>query len=122
MRPRSLVETIATAMAPVWRAHGIEPDPLAGFYRWLYFDICPPSLQFPEAVDVEVLHRLRPAIGAVAGVEDLPERFAALGTRPMIYVTLGTVTRYNHDVAFFSAAIKGVSTSAPMSWSPRADR
>ena len=109
MRPRSLVETTAAAMAPVWRAHGIEPDPLAGFYRWLYFDICPPSLQFPDAVDVEVLHRLRPATGAVAGVEELPERLAALGTRPVIYVTLGTVTRYNQDVAFFSAAIEGVS-------------
>jgi len=113
MRPRSLVETTAAAMAPVWRAHGIEPDPLAGFYRWLYFDICPPSLQFPDATDVEVLHRLRPATGVMTGSEELPARLAALGTRPAIYVTLGTVARYNQDVAFFSAAIEAVSDLGP---------
>jgi len=109
MRPGSLVETTAAAMAPLWRAHGVEPDPLAGFYRWLYFDICPPSLQFPNAVDVEVLHRIRPDTGVVTRAEERPEWLVALGSRPVIYVTLGTVARYNRDLAFFSAAIEGVS-------------
>ena len=109
IRPRSLAESTAAAMAPVWRSYGIEPDPLAGFYRWLYIDICPPSLQFPDAADVEVLHRLRPPTGATISVDDLPAWVAALGSRPVVYVTFGTVARYNQDPAFFAAAIEGLA-------------
>ena len=49
VRPRRQVDAAAAALAPIWRANGVEPDPLCGFYRSLYFDICPPKLQFDEA-------------------------------------------------------------------------
>src|SRR5580765_6992196 len=38
------------AAAPFWSSHGLAPHPLGGFYRYLYLDVCPPSLQAPEAV------------------------------------------------------------------------
>jgi UDP:flavonoid glycosyltransferase YjiC (YdhE family) len=109
VRPMSLVTTTAEALRGVWKRACIERPPLAGFYESLYLDVCPPSLQFPEANDIAVLQRMATATGASAPGEALPRSMASVRDRGAVYVTLGTVPRYNNDVAFFRTAIEGLS-------------
>jgi UDP:flavonoid glycosyltransferase YjiC (YdhE family) len=106
VRPRRQVDAAAAALAPIWRANGVEPDPLCGFYRSLYLDICPPTLQFEEADDIPVRRLLRATAPPSSG--DMPTWAAHLGDRPVVYVTLGTVPRYNSDSEFFQAAAEGL--------------
>jgi hypothetical protein len=107
VRPHRQVEAAAAALAPIWRANGLEPDPLCGIYRSLYLDICPPMLQFDEADDIPVRRLLRATAPPSGG--DLPAWAAHLGERPVVYVTLGTVPRYNSDTEFFQAAADGLA-------------
>jgi UDP:flavonoid glycosyltransferase YjiC (YdhE family) len=78
--PVTALARAAELVAPLWERCGVEPDPLAGAYRGLYVDICPPSLQSPPPA--RRLQRLRPV---TAG----PLRREA--GRPLVYVTLGTI-------------------------------
>ena len=45
-----VIRAAGDATAPFWTSHGLAPHPLGGLYRYLYLDVCPPSLQVPEAV------------------------------------------------------------------------
>ena len=45
-----VIRAAGDATAPFWTSHGLAPHPLGGFYRYLYLDVCPPSLQVPGAV------------------------------------------------------------------------
>ena len=62
--PRALLEEAGAAAAAHWRASGLEPHPLAGVFRYLYVDPCPPALQNPEIADVAAVQPIRPARGA----------------------------------------------------------
>ena len=42
-----VIRAAGEAAAPFWSSHGLAPHPLGGFYRYLYLDVCPPSLQAP---------------------------------------------------------------------------
>jgi hypothetical protein len=81
----------AESIAPLWKEIGHAPPPLAGLYRHLYLDICPPSLQFPGIAGVATRQALRPvAFDAEVG-ESLPAWVDAMPAAPTVYVTLGTV-------------------------------
>jgi MGT family glycosyltransferase len=86
------------------------PDPLAGLLRYLYVDICPPSLQNPELASVQTVQALRPVVAAPPG--PLPDELSVLPDRPLVYVTLGTV--YNRDLSVFATVLKGLR-DAPVS-------
>ena len=58
VRPRRQRESAVAALTPIWLAHGLEPDPMCGIHRSLYFDICAPSLQFDEVADIRVARLL----------------------------------------------------------------
>ena len=45
-----VIRAAGDATAPFWASHGLAPHPLGGLYRYLYLDVCPPSLQVREAV------------------------------------------------------------------------
>ena len=87
-----VIRAAGEAAAPFWSSHGLAPHPLGGFYRYLYLDVCPPSLQVPEAVT-----------GAVQGIRTVETRppatqlpwLDALRGLPIVYITLGTV--YNRQ-------------------------
>lgn len=104
--PRALLEDAGAAAAPHWRARGLEPDPLAGLFRYLYVDPCPAALQNPEIADVAEVQPMRPAAGETstgqrsAWLDDLPDR-------PTVYVTLGTI--WNTDLDFFRLVIEALS-------------
>ena len=89
------------------RPRGLAPHPLGGFYRYLYLDVCPPSLQLPG-----------PATGAVQGIRTVetqpPETqlpwLDGLRGLPIVYLTLGTV--YNRNVGVFGALLDGLRDEA----------
>jgi UDP:flavonoid glycosyltransferase YjiC (YdhE family) len=109
IRPTELVERAAAALAPIWTAHGVEPDPTGGAYRWLYIDPCPPSLQFPHADDVAVLHRIQPVSPVPSDDDGVPDWLDRVKQRRAVYVTLGTVPLFANDSAFFRTAIEALS-------------
>ena len=45
-----VIRAAGEATAPFWISHGLAPHPLGGLYRYLYLDVCPPSLQVRDAV------------------------------------------------------------------------
>ena len=102
-----VIRAAGDATAPFWRSHGLAPHPLGGFYRYLYLDVCPASLQVPEAVT-----------GAVQGIrtvetqppETHPPWLDALRELPIVYITLGTV--YNQNLDVFRALLDGLRDEA----------
>ena len=103
-----VIRAAGEATAPFWASHGLAPHPLGGFYRYLYLDVCPPSLQVPGAVT-----------GAVQGIRTVetqpPEStqlpwLDALRDLPIVYITLGTV--YNRNLDVFGALLDGLRDEA----------
>ena len=99
-----VIRVAGEAAAPHWRAHGLEPDALAGFYRHLYVDICPPSLQTAEPVPADV-QELR-AFEAIPSSEPNPPWLDALPESATVYVTLGTM--YNKQLGVFRTVLEGL--------------
>ena len=104
---KDVIRAAGDATAPFWTSHGLAPHPLGGFYRYLYLDVCPPSLQVHEAVP-----------GVVQGIRTVetkpPETqvpwLDALGDLPIVYITLGTV--YNHNPDVFQTLLNGLRDEA----------
>lgn len=92
--PASALHAAAEIIAPLWKQAALAPDPLAGVYRGVYVDICPPSIQDEQPPPGVVVHRLRPA-------ERTPGRPSE---PPLVYVTLGTV--FNR-VSLFQDLLEG---------------
>ena len=103
--PRALLEAAGAAAAPHWRAHGLEPHPLAGLFRYLYVDPCPSALQNPEIADIAAVQPMRPAAGELQ-VTERPACFDDLPHRPTVYVTLGTI--WNTDLDVFRLVIEAL--------------
>jgi UDP:flavonoid glycosyltransferase YjiC (YdhE family) len=103
--PGALLDDAGVAAAPHWRARGLEPHPLAGAFRYLYVDPCPPALQNPEIADVAAVQPMRPAAAELqvtersAWLDDLPHRHT-------VYVTLGTV--WNTDLDIFRLVLEAL--------------
>ena len=93
----SLLRAAGEAAAPHWRARGVEPHPLAGLFRYLYIDTCPPALQSPEIASVAAVQRLRPAAAQLPDV-DPPEWLERLDSTATVYMTMGTVWNSNMEV------------------------
>jgi hypothetical protein len=98
-----VIRSAGEATAPFWSERGLAPHALGGLYRYLYLDVCPPSLQAPEAVTG--------AVQAIRTVETRPPTVQlpwldALRGRPIVYVTLGTV--YNQNLDVFRALLDGL--------------
>ena len=102
--PESRVAAAATAIAPLWEAHGVEVPPYAGSYDHLYLDIYPPPIRFGSYDHVPQVQALRPVpFDAIDG--DVAEPVVA-GDRPLVYLTFGTVF---NEPRLFAAAMAGVA-------------
>jgi UDP:flavonoid glycosyltransferase YjiC (YdhE family) len=110
IRPSALVDEVGVAMAPLWRAHGLETDRRNGTYRWLYVDPCPPSLQSDDVGSVGTRHLMRPLTIGERLPAEVPGWLADLD-RPAVYVTLGTVPTFADDPGFFAAAIAALESA-----------
>ncbi|MFL6204723.1 MAG: glycosyltransferase [Acidimicrobiales bacterium] len=98
----SLLRATGEAAAPHWRARGLEPHPVAGLFRHLYIDTCPPTLQSPEIASITAVQQLRPAAATVRGSAP-PEWLDRLGSGAIVYLTMGTV--WNSKLDIFRAVI-----------------
>lgn len=81
--PEPALHRAGEAMAPFWRAAGLEPDELAGAYRGSYVGICPPSFRAELPRTPSRVYALRPA-------EALSPPGPPRHDRPLVYATLGT--------------------------------
>jgi hypothetical protein len=101
----SLLRAAGEAAAPHWLARGLEPDPVAGLFRHLYVDTCPPSLQNPEIASIAAVQPLRPAAAEVPDA-DVPDWLGRLSASATVYLTMGTVWNRNLDI--FRSVIEAV--------------
>jgi UDP:flavonoid glycosyltransferase YjiC (YdhE family) len=103
-----VIRAAGQAAAPYWRAHRLSTPALAGLYRHLYLDVCPPSLQAEDALTgkvqpVRVVNASHPPTTRLPWLE-------ALSARPIVYVTLGTV--YNTNLDVFKTLLSGLAGEA----------
>ena len=98
--PAHRIAAAAEVVAPLWRAHGLEPRPYAGSYDHPYLDIYPPSMRFGSYDHVPHVQPLRPVPFNAADAD--PVEPMVVGTRPLVYLTFGTVF---NDPGLFSAAM-----------------
>jgi MGT family glycosyltransferase len=94
-------ETLAH-LATEW---GVDVGPYGGLFRYLYLDVCPPSLQSPEIAQVDVAHPVHNLSTDAAG-QPSPPWLSELPGRPTVYVSLGTI--FNRDPSVFAAILAGV--------------
>ena len=99
--PDDALRQAAAAIAPLWHAAGVEPDPFAGAYRGSYVDICPSSLRADVPPAPAPTFPIRPAEAANG------ER--AHGGRPRVYSTLGTIF---NDLATFRLLLEAFDGAA----------
>lgn len=96
--PRAVIDDAADAMAPLWRAHGLEPRSHAGLFEHLYLDIYPRSLQASRVPTGTTVQPMRPA-PVVTPVPD-PDV-------PLVYVTFGTV--FGRDLSCHRTVLAGIA-------------
>jgi MGT family glycosyltransferase len=105
-----LLDSVASAVAPLWEQRGLEPDSSAGLYRSLCLDITPPSFQpYDSARYSDVIHPLRPIVQPPVPGELLPAWIERRWEVPLVYMTLGTNTSTNSDISMFRSVIDGLS-------------
>lgn len=96
--PQTVLDRAAEAMAPLWRAHGLEPRPFGGLFEHLYLDIYPRSLQASGVPAGTAVQPVRPA----PIVTPVPGRDA-----PIVYVTFGTV--FGRDLSGHRTVLQGIA-------------
>ena len=104
--PAAILADGGEHVAALWSRHGLEMPLYAGCYQHLYLDICPPALQ---TVPMDHIRDVRAARPVTYDGEDVPELAAVLPEddgRPLVYVTLGTVS---NRVDLMSAVVQMVS-------------
>lgn len=100
-----LIAAMAGWVAPLWRTNGLEPDAYAGLYRHGYLDPLPPSLSSGRP-PTRIL-RVRPTPPG-APDDPLPSWAYRMGSRPVVYVSLGTVPIFNRP-EFFAPILSGLA-------------
>ena len=103
LRPLEALQLSADLLAPLYRQRGVELGPFGGIFDYLYFDVCPPSLQPRHARDIPVLRLIRASSFDAAGEETLPSWVGELPDSPTVYVTLGTI--FNRTPGLFGAIL-----------------
>jgi UDP:flavonoid glycosyltransferase YjiC (YdhE family) len=97
--PADMVAASAERVAPLWEASGLAADPYAGVYLDCYLDPCPPSMRLGGVAPARVVQAIRPEI-AGGDSDVLPPEIMALGERPVLYISLGTVPLFNQLTTF----------------------
>ena len=105
LRPLHMARLARTALTPLYEEHGIALGEFGGLFRYLYLDVCPPSLQSPEIATVPAVQRMQ-NVHIDTGDERLPEWIGSLREAPVVYVSLGTIFNQSRDV--FLAILEGL--------------
>jgi UDP:flavonoid glycosyltransferase YjiC (YdhE family) len=106
-----MLESVATSVAPLWEQRGLDPDPVAGLYRFLCLDTMPPSFQrYESAQSRDVIHPLRPVAEPPVPGELLPQWIEQRREAPLVFMTLGTNFSTNGDISMFRSVIDGLGS------------
>ena len=105
LRPLHMARLAREALTPLWDEKGVDLGELGGLFRYLYLDVCPPTLQSPEIDGVANVQRMQNA-HIDTGNEGLPAWMHHLREAPVVYVSLGTIFNQNRDV--FLAILEGL--------------
>lgn len=106
LRPLGMARLAGQELAPLCRQWRVDVGPFAGLFRWLYLDVCPPTLQSPEIASVEVAHPVQNVAIEPPGDEPAPAWISRLPDSPTVYVSLGTI--FNQDLSLFEAILHGL--------------
>lgn len=112
LRPREMVRIAAEELAPLCEHMGLTTDPAELFYRYLYLDVCPPSLQDPLVSEIGVAHPVRPSDfdgDEGAGADPLAS-LTELSSQPVVYLSLGTI--FNRNGGVFASILHGLAREA----------
>jgi UDP:flavonoid glycosyltransferase YjiC (YdhE family) len=90
--PASILANTSDRLATLWSQHGEQIPPYAGCYQHLYLDICPTSLQTVPLDHVGAVQAARPELWSDADPAAVPSLLPEDHGRPLVYVTLGTVS------------------------------
>jgi len=107
LRPTEIRRRATDAIAPVAERRGVANPGVGGFNGELYLDISPPGFQQPEIADVPHVQPLRPIGFDDAPDVELPGWLSALGSRPLVYATMGT--EFNKELSVFRAILDGLA-------------
>ena len=105
LRPLAMARLARQTLAPLWERWGIDLGEFGGLFRYLYLDVCPPSLQSPQIEDIAVAHPMRNT-DVQPGDDALPAWIDDLRPAPTVYVSLGTIFDQGEDV--FAAILEGL--------------
>jgi UDP:flavonoid glycosyltransferase YjiC (YdhE family) len=105
--PIEIWELCGDAVSSLWRSFGLTAPPLAGLFEGLALSTWPAPLDTVLGYEAFEIGRLRPVPYDTTGPEGLPQWMADLPERPIVYMTLGTVT--NTDVSVFRAVLDGLA-------------
>ena len=103
--PSRFLRLAGAELAPLRAEHGLEPDEFAGAYQHLYLDIYPPSMQTGDLAAGRS-QQLRPVTADVVANHAQPQPAVQRGSRPLVYLTFGTVFNRNPT---FTAAVTALS-------------
>lgn len=100
--PRDALDSVASAVAPLWQAAGLQVPAGADLDGIAVLDPCPPSLYPPDAPSRA--NPIRPQAPALDACDRLP----AASQRPLAYVGFGTVALYQDRPQLITAAVRAV--------------
>ena len=99
--PAAFVAAAGELLAPLWAEYDQPLPPYAGCFTSTYLDICPPAVQSVPLDHVGVRQPLRPV-----SYTGEPSAWRPDTTRPLVYLTLGTVAR---GAALLAAAVRALA-------------
>lgn len=122
--PAARVGAAGEIVADIWHRLGVEPRPYGGCHDHLYIDIYPPSMQPDELPHIGRITRVRPtSLDAIPG-ERLPDsvdrQVTSGGSRPVVYLTFGTVFNANATFAAAVHALGGLDATIVVTVGPGA--
>ena len=103
--PAAPLADAGAGVARLWSQHGLPVPPYAGCFEHLYLDICPPALQTVPLDHIPVVQGARPVTYAGEEVADLVAVLPEEDGRPLVYLTLGTVSNRVEVLQAVAAAV-----------------
>ncbi len=104
--PAAFVAEAASRLAGLWAVQGLRIPPYAGAFTSTYLDICPPVVQTQSLEHIPWQQPLRPIAYTGEPLGALPALLRDGDSRPLVYLTLGTVQNHLHVLA---AAVGGLA-------------
>jgi UDP:flavonoid glycosyltransferase YjiC (YdhE family) len=103
--PAAFLVDVGERLGWLWAEHGLTPPPYAGAFTATYLDICPPEVQMVPVDHVPTRQPLRP-VTYTGEPAPLPAGVGDDDPRPLVYLTLGTVS---NQAPALRSAVEGLA-------------